>query len=113
MNFSKRITDQYELYIFPKIRISDIISTNNKSDLGKINSKHIDFTICTKNSTPLLFVELDDLSHNTDKAIENDNKKAIIFKSIGKSIFRVKPGKRNEALFSINKILKDKTDYLK
>lgn len=101
----KRITDNYNLYIFPKVKISDLIYTKYKSQLGKINSKHIDFVICDKQSHPILFIELDDSTHNTKDAQERDRKKDIIFKSVNSEIFRVTPENADKKIYEIDKYL--------
>lgn len=64
-------------YIFPKVRICDIIEPKNKGkyvDFNRIKSKHVDFLICTKDPiTSKIIVELDDKSHDTLARQERDN----------------------------------------
>ncbi len=86
----KKITDKYELYLFPKIRLADIIDTSDFSNFGKIRSKHIDFTISDKYCSPLLFIELDDNSHRNFKNKENDIKKDYIMESVNATLVRIK-----------------------
>lgn len=104
----KKITDKYNLVIFPKIRMADIISTNNYNDFNKIKSKHIDFTICKNDSTPILFIELDDSTHKNKKNKENDDKKNLIMQSILVKILRVKTNEINKNLIYIENIIKSK-----
>ena len=86
----KPITDKYDLYIFPKIRLADIIDTSDYNNFNKIKSKHIDFTICNKYCSPILFIELDDTSHNRYKNKENDIKKDYIMKQVNANLIRIK-----------------------
>lgn len=86
----KTLIDRYDLIIFSKVRIADIISTDSFSEFNKIRSKHIDFVICNQESCPLLFIELDDSTHNNYKNKKNDIKKDNIFYSAGFKIIRIK-----------------------
>lgn len=96
------ITNKYPVYVFPKVKVSDLIWTNNKSNIGKINSKHIDFVICDIYSHPVLFVELDDSTHNAKSVIERDIKKDIIFNNVYCDIFRVTPENQIERIHQID-----------
>ena len=64
-------------YIFPKVRICDIIEQKNKgkyADFNRIKSKHVDFLICTKDPiASKIIIELDDRSHDTPTRRERDN----------------------------------------
>ncbi|MGJ0848619.1 DUF2726 domain-containing protein [Tissierella praeacuta] len=65
-------------YICPKVRLADIIvvgkTDKRQSYFNKIQSKHIDFLLCDKNSlVPLLAIELDDSSHLKDDRISRDD----------------------------------------
>jgi very-short-patch-repair endonuclease len=68
------IRDNY--YIFPKVRICDIVNSENKnkySQFNKIKSKHVDFLVCTKDPiVSKMIIELDDSSHNSKSRIERD-----------------------------------------
>lgn len=68
------IGDNY--YIFPKVRICDIIEPKNKGDysnFNRIKSKHVDFLLCTKNLiTSKIIIELDDKSHNAPSRQDRD-----------------------------------------
>lgn len=86
----KAITDKYNLYVFPKIRLADIINTNNPSNFNKIKAKHIDYTICDKYCSPILFIELDDNSHSKYERKENDIKKDFIMEMAHGTLIRVK-----------------------
>jgi ribosomal protein L33 len=86
------IGDHY--YIYPKVRICDIIEQENKgnySDFNRIKSKHVDFLICTKNPiTSKIIVELDDRSHNSQSRRERDRFIDEIFANAGIPIVHIK-----------------------
>jgi len=105
-NKLKNITDKYELTIFSKVRLADIIKTYNYSDFNKIKSKHIDFVICDKYSNFIKFIELDDSTHNRFKNKENDYKKNEIFKNINIDIIRIKVNEENKKLQELDEALK-------
>lgn len=64
-------------YLFPKVRLLDIIEPRSgqdhyKSLLWKIQAKHIDFVICDKNLRVKFLIELDDTSHDRKDRSERD-----------------------------------------
>lgn len=71
-----------DLVIAPKLRLADFLcvmpdklpaGASRTTWQNKINSKHADFVICDKTSfTVLGVIELDDASHQSQKAIERD-----------------------------------------
>lgn len=109
LNFFKKlklITDKYELLLFPRIRMADIIRTDDYSNFNKIKSRKIDFTICNQNTEPILFIELDDPANIWDKTQQDNNKKKdYIMKTLFKKVVRVKVSEINENLIYIEKIL--------
>jgi hypothetical protein len=68
------IGDNY--YIFPKVRICDIIEPKNKGDysnFNRIKSKHVDFLLCAKNPiSSKIIIELDDKSHDAPSRQNRD-----------------------------------------
>lgn len=90
----KKITDEKQYMICPKVRLEDFIEVTNKSELlkyrGYIKSRHIDFLICDKNLHILFAIELDDYTHNTDKAKETDEFKNKLFDKIGIKLYRIR-----------------------
>jgi len=86
------IGDNY--YIFPKVRICDIIQGKDKksyTDFNRIKSKHVDFLICTKNPiTSKIIVELDDKSHNHPSRQKRDDFVDEIFANSGIPIVHIK-----------------------
>lgn len=73
-------------YIFPKMRIADIIETISGSGYyrlrNKILPKHIDFLITNVRFQPILAIELNGASHLRKDREEIDNQKKEIFDSI-------------------------------
>lgn len=102
----KRITDKYQLLLFSKVRLADIISTNNYKDFNKIKSKHIDFIICDRATKFIKFIELDDNTHNILKNKINDEKKNIIFKKANIELIRININEQEKKLHQIDEALK-------
>lgn len=86
------IGDNY--YIFPKVRICDIVNSENKniySQFNKIKSKHVDFLICTKNPIiSKIVIELDDGSHNYRSRRDRDKFVDEVFANSGIPIAHIK-----------------------
>lgn len=112
LNFYKKlkiITDKYNFIIFSKVRLADIIKTSDYKNFSKVKSKHIDFIITDQNTKPILYIELDDPTHNYKKNQKiNDNKKNIIFENIQKNLIRVKTTEIINKLNFIENILINK-----
>lgn len=85
----RQLTDPKGYQVLTKIRLADIIDVdkskieNNEyfKYFNKIQSKHIDFVICDKDLNLLMAVELDDNSHNSDKAKKSDDFKNKVLES--------------------------------
>lgn len=85
LEFNKQLPESF--YIFPKIRIADIVETTNgkgyKFNRNKILPKHIDFLVVDKNFHPVLAIELNGSSHEIESRKSSDRQKKKIFESIG------------------------------
>ena len=103
----KRITDKYKLLIFPKIRMADIFRTNNTKEFNKIAARHIDFTIWDKYGTPMIFIELDDSTHNKYQNRIRDMKKNTIFEKMNIQLNRIKLNEINKGLYDIGQQILD------
>ena len=85
-----------EYLLFAKVRISDLVylpkyQTEKRHYWNKIQSKHVDFLICSKeNVRPLLVIELDDSSHLKDDRILRDEFVDEIFKDADLPILHIK-----------------------
>lgn len=93
----KPVADKLELQICPKVRLADIVSIKKGTKdwqkwFNKIRSKHIDFLLCDYDMNIVLLVELDDSSHESERAKKNDALKNAIF---GSRIVRIRSLKEN------------------
>ncbi len=89
----KKITDELELTIFPQVDLERIIQVtdNNSADRNKIKSRSIDYTIVNnKNCKIVACIELDDKSHNTQKAQKADDFKNELFNKVNIPLYRIK-----------------------
>lgn len=90
----KELCDQKQLIVCPKVRLEDFIevtqSENKQKYRGYIKSRHIDFLLCDTKLYIKAGVELDDTSHNSNRAKETDELKNNIFKAINIPLYRVK-----------------------
>lgn len=80
----KPVADRLELQICPKVRVADIVSIKKDTKdwqkwFNKIKSKHVDFLLCDYDMNIVLLIELDDRSHETERARKNDRLKNAIF----------------------------------
>lgn len=69
---SKSHSGKYD--VFPKVRLLDLAETKYKNNFYKIAQKHIDFLVVdqTKHCTPIVWIELNWDSHNTEQMHERD-----------------------------------------
>ena len=80
----KPVADKLELQICPKVRLADIVSIKKGTKdwqkwFTKIRSKHVDFLLCDYDMNIVLLLELDDSSHESERAKKNDALKNAIF----------------------------------
>lgn len=80
----KPIADKLELQICPKVRVADIVSIKKGTKdwqkwFNKIRSKHVDFLLCDYDMNIVLIIELDDSSHETERAKKSDALKNAVF----------------------------------
>lgn len=82
--------------LFAKVRLEDLLwlpkyTTNRFGWRNRVKSRHIDFVLCDKqNIRPILAIELDDSSHQTEERIERDNNIDHILNDAGLPILHVK-----------------------
>lgn len=88
----KQIADKNNLVIFSKIRLRDLFYTFGKNKLiyyNRINQKHIDFLFCENNNfSPVLGIELDDSSRDSEKRTRRDSFVNKVFASVNLPILR-------------------------
>lgn len=84
-----------EHLIFAKTRIGDLLwlpkgVAGRMSHWNRIQSKHVDFVICSKDEVrPLVAIELDDSSHGTQKGQARDAFMEEAFKAAGLPLLRI------------------------
>jgi len=97
-----------EFRIFSKTRLWDLmkvksgISASRRSSAqNRIQSKHADFVICTKSDSAIrCVIELDDGSHNSQKAKARDAEKDAILEAAGIPLIRIlAKGEYDSSLF--------------
>lgn len=89
----KKVTDELEATIFPQVDLERIIqvSDNNNIDRNRIKSRSIDFTIVNnKNCKIISCIELDDYTHNTEKAKQANSFKDNLFQKVNIPLHRIK-----------------------
>lgn len=81
------------LQVCPKVRLEDIIRVTDKQNKtkyrGYIKSRHVDFVLLNPYSETIAAIELDDPSHNTQKAAEIDEFKNKLFYTVGIPLIRI------------------------
>jgi len=99
-----------EYYAFSKVRLADLLnlSRGTKDKItywNKIRSKHADFVICDKKwYKPLLLIELDDSSHNSDTRISRDSFVEKALSDAGLPLLRIVAKHSYSALELTNKL---------
>lgn len=94
----KQIADEMNLSILCKTRVADLIDIEkglNKSEwqtaFNRINKKHIDFMLCKpENLYPVLLIELDDSSHDTEKGKQRDEFVEKVLDKAGYKLLRTR-----------------------
>lgn len=90
----KEQCDKQNFLICPKVRMEDFLKvTDSKNHLkyrGYVKSRHIDFLICDNKLYILAGLELDDPTHNTEKAKKTDDFKDKVFKAIELPLYRIR-----------------------
>ncbi len=96
------------ILIFPKVRLADILTVENihanYGYLNKIKSKHVDFVICTKDSTPIVCIELDGTSHYRKSSKENDKFKNLLFDELDIKLIRLSVSQKYDFSFIISQV---------
>ena len=90
----KQLPSNY--YIFPNIRIADVIDAVDGKGFynrrNKILPRHIDFLICDSNFKPIVAIELNGSSHYRFDRIEKDKEKKEILKEANLPLVTIKVG---------------------
>ncbi len=85
-----------KIMVCPKVRLEDVAYVTDKNNRlkyrGYVKSRHIDFILVTMRCEILAGVELDDPSHDNEKAAKTDRFKNELFKTIEVPLIRIKVG---------------------
>lgn len=101
LNFYKElkpVAEKLKLHIIAKVRIADFVDTEKGLDyfekwefLSKITQKHVDFILCNpEDLSPILLIELDDNSHESEKRKERDKFVEEVYKKTEYKLLRVR-----------------------
>lgn len=86
-------------YVFSKVRLADIVKVKKGTKdyikyFSKIQSKHVDFLLCDSvDFSPVLAIELDDPSHDSEDAKARDDVKNNVLDAASIPLLRIKPKK--------------------
>ncbi len=89
------VVDGNQYHIFPKVRLADILSIAAKENwhfyFNRIQSKHVDFLLCDKESfKPILAIELDDPNQNSARTIARNEFVNNAYASADFPVLRIK-----------------------
>jgi len=89
------IANKKGMYLFAKVRLFDLIEPNKthknyKSNLYRIQAKHVDFVITKNNLVATHIIELDDGSHDTHDRKERDKFVDTVLTSCGYKVLRTR-----------------------
>ena len=94
-NVLNTYVSKYNLRLFSKVRLEDVVHvcttgyTNIQKYRGFIKSRHVDFVVCDAKMDVLMVFELDDSSHEDDRAKETDVFKNQVFRAAGIPLYRI------------------------
>lgn len=97
----KTITNKFGYTLFAKVRLFDLIepvrgNPKYKTNLYKIQAKHVDFVVCDEKLVARYIIELDDNSHNSEKRKQRDEFVNAVLTNTGYKILHVKTIKDEE-----------------
>lgn len=91
----QKIAKDHNMIVFAKVRLFDLVEPikahpKYKTNLYKIQAKHVDFVIAKNNLVAKYIIELDDNSHNTPERKERDKFVDNVLTSCGYKVLRTK-----------------------
>lgn len=95
-NVLKVSAENLGLIVFPKPRLADIFLATGRGEkrlrtLAKIQHRHVDYLLCDiKKFSPIIAIELDDSTHDTEKSKKKDKFKDELFAHAGVPLLRIK-----------------------
>jgi len=85
-----------DCYVFPYMRIADVVDAVNGSGFyrrrNKILPKHLDFVVCNSNFTPIVAIELNGGYHRRPDRIKMDEEKEEILKDAKLPLVTIRVG---------------------
>lgn len=103
----EEIASKYNLYVFAKVRLFDLVTPSRnhpkyKTNLYKIQAKHVDFVLTKENLVAKYIIELDDSSHNTRERQERDEFVDTVLRVCGYKVLHTKEIQEDEITTFIN-----------
>lgn len=95
-----------QAHVFAKVRLEDVVSASGADNStryaarGRIRSRHLDFVLTDEEFRPMLAVEVDGGSHQTERAATADELKNQILAAAGVPLLRLKVGANWQAAVS-------------
>lgn len=91
----KEIASKLDLVVFAKVRLFDLVTPirkhpKYKTNLYKIQAKHVDFVLTKQNLVAKYVIELDDNSHDTAERKERDKFVNTVLETCGYRILHTK-----------------------
>lgn len=91
----KEIASKLDLVVFAKVRLFDLVTPirkhpKYKTNLYKIQAKHVDFVLTKQNLVAKYVIELDDNSHDTAERRERDKFVNTVLETCGYRILHTK-----------------------
>lgn len=102
------VASKFDLYVFTKVRLIDVIAANSPQDseaVNKVIRKHVDFLLCDHDFMPICVIEVDDSTHRTLSAQKRDAEKDLALADAGVPIFRTYTVKQAEFEYRLMQIL--------
>lgn len=101
------IIKKHNLRLFAKVRLFDLITPQRnhpkyKSNMYRIQAKHVDFVITTDNLVAKYIIELDDNSHNSENRKNRDEFVDTVLKACGYKILHIRDVNETEIEHFIN-----------
>ncbi len=102
-----------ETKLFTKVRMADLIQVrpdarNRRGFQNKINCKHVDFVLCTRDTlSPVLAIELDDRSHRQPDRQARDQFVDQAFAAAGLPLLRI-PAQYGYTASELQKMIREK-----
>ena len=88
-------TRDSSLLVFPNVRLNDLFKITSDgaraATLGRLRDKHVDFLLvdAAQDYRPVLAIELDGRSHNSERQQQRDAVKDVAFRSGGLTLIRL------------------------